>query len=327
MTHTTWPLPNVLFQRSTKNRPVSVGIFSANKDTQVFAWINDDGVLQVGVVIFHEGQPAQVLSIALPTVDVVLAFRALHLLDALPTLRDTDLSNIISVCLLQEEPTDMGEQGLLDWVKMAIGSAELETVRAIVPLTLIGTLERVAALPNVSLDRDAVTDEVEAGRLVYDQHLAALKIEHPDTRRQRLANRKRLYGEWKPHFDAYFQAKNVPSEDREDALRYCNHIALYASTKGVEAVDLCVGIALYIFALRSDSIAGIAAAIAKVLTRGSAPVGGLFVGGGGITLTTMQSLSAFLENRFSDRDSHQYVLLLKQLYNDLEKMPVVHPDL
>lgn len=323
----TWPLPNVVFERATQNRPVSVGIFSANKDTQGFAWIGDDGVLQVGVVIYHEGKPAQVLSIALPTVDVLLAFRALRLLDALPTLRDTDLGQIISVCLLQAEPDNGDEQVLLDWVKSGIGSAELETIRTKLPIGFIDTLESVAALPNVTLDRDAVTDEVEAGRLEYSDRLAALKIEHPDTRRARHEKRRQLYGEWEPHFLVYFEAKNVPSEDRKDALEYCNRIALYASAKGVEAADLCVGIALYIFALRSDSIAGIAAAIAKVLTRGDTPVGGLFVGRGSIEATTLQLLTIFLENRFASREAHQYASLLKQLYNDLEKMPVVHPDL
>lgn len=188
--------------------------------------------------------------------DVIAAYRTYRLL-AMVSKVDLDALLGAVIAPMPERMKSHLPEGFLEQKVVAlreqITPAVFDLILTEVPTSLEGILQALTSIGAIELDdnaKSAITDEVEAGRIVLSAGLKALGIESPEERGERRRKEEEFFAPLMPHLEAYL-AESVPSgTETSGCMEVMRQVAKFVAKHGIDDAAMQVGLACFVHTSR-----------------------------------------------------------------------------
>lgn len=356
----------VVWKGEKAKRDVLQPPFNQQFWTQTMAWVDTEGRLRTGVILFEDtNTPVQCYAgMSLQDDNPILQYREFLMLDALtrigyaPNMLETlpselrtvldeleqqlnskahcDIVAFTKLCAAMgvhtwSEAVQSTKDVVLEILGREVGGADRvqQILRSVPPDLpwLLGLLKDFGA----ELDLGSITDAAERGELEFTAALEALGVESPRRRAEKKARREQVLSPLQPHIDAILA---LLAHERHEGCSVVDSIeagALNTYIHGIDDVDLQLGIGLIVVRMRGTQ-ESLIHDLAKGVLR-------MVVGEGGPPLVpnfdriksdAIEHAAGVLANQFTERKlwgrKGLYVKLLTEAMEQVQEGPVTRDD-
>lgn len=302
--------PEFLLLGEKKNRRVSSRLLSQEIPTQTMIRVSDEEMqVHLGTILYDAAGEQMKMGCIVgmdSPVNLPALYRIYNLFTAMQTVSIEETGYAMSYAFSRGE-LGIAEAELVASLMLDVGLKQFdEIMSAPLPPDFI-TLARAIIDKGLTIDVDALTDEVEASRLEYAAELKELGVEHPSKRRERFARQEEFLTPLRPHFEA-FVASPYGAILGKNGAKQMDAYALMLHRHGVTEVDALVGAAAFV------ALASVADSLNRLSMLGAA-----LIGHSAERLTSddvVNGVARFCTERFKDRKPRLRRQEYRRLIND-----------